>query len=352
MILTITPSESNPDGWDDGIPSEQNTDQKGAQAQVSANLENSLITAGLDWVNYKIETTWDPKESEYDNPALFLLAKTKLFDQRFIISGGLRYDEYKVEMKEGTGGTESDDHLSPRFGAAYLLTDNLKLRANYGEAFKMPSAKQLAGDFTSWWIHYVGNPNLKPETSKTYEGGLDFSYDSFNTGLTLFHTDFKDKIQTASTSGGDITWENVGKAEIAGVEADFSYDIGSAFAWDFELKPYVSFVYLTEYKDKETDEDLQYTASGLYGFSANLNFAYTGKQWITDYESGWPYQVIEKGSFSVANFTVSKKIINSNKYGGITIRGEIQNLFDKDYEYVQGYPMPGISFYLGLRYDY
>jgi vitamin B12 transporter len=83
-----------------------------------------------------------------------------------------------------------------------------------------------------------------------------------------------------------------------------------------------------------------------------LNFAYTGKQWITDYESGWPYQVIEKGSFTLANFTVSKKIINSKRYGGITIRGEIQNLFDKDYEYVQGYPMPGISFYLGLRYDY
>ena len=313
-------------------------------------------------MNYKIETTWDPKKSEYDNPAYFLLAKTRLFDERFIISGGLRYDDYEVEMKEGTGGSQSDDHFSPRVGVAYLLTDYLKLRANYGEAFKMPAARELAGDFVSWWIHYVGNPDLNPEKSKTYEGGIDFSYDSFTAALTYFSTDFKDKIETYTTPTGDTSWKNVGKAEIEGFEGELSYDIGAHFAWDFEVKPYVSFVYLTKYKDKETDKDLKYTsdrhisygitASELYGFSANLNFAYTGKQWITDYESGWPYQVIEKDSFTVANLTVSKKIWDTEKYGGFTLRGEIQNLFDKDYEYVKGYPMPGRSFFLGLRYNF
>jgi vitamin B12 transporter len=54
----------------------------------------------------------------------------------------------------------------------------------------------------------------------------------------------------------------------------------------------------------------------------------------------------------VANFTIAKKIVSSKKYGGITLRGEIQNLFDEDYEYVQGYPMPGRMFFLGLRYDF
>lgn len=357
----VNPTASNPDGWDNGIPSEQNTDQKGAQAQVSANLENSLITAGFDWVNYEIETTWDPKKSEYDNPALFLLAKTKLFDQRFIISGGLRYDTYEVEMKEGTGGTENDNHLTPRVGAAYLLTDNLKLRANYGEAFKMPSAKQLAGDFPGWFGNYVGNPNLDPEKSNTYEGGIDFFYNSFDSSLTFFHTDFKDKIQTASTPSGDTTWENVGKAEMEGIEGVFSYDVGTHFSWNCQVKPYVNFVYLTKYKDKETDEDLKYTSdvnmsygitvSDLYGFSANLNFAYTGTQKITDYQFG-TYQTIELSSFTVTNFTISKEIVHSNKYGGLTIKGEIQNLFDKNYQYVQGYPMPGIGFFIGLKYIY
>ncbi|MCK4469830.1 MAG: TonB-dependent receptor [Desulfobacterales bacterium] len=339
-----------------GSVSSQTTDNKGAQAQVSYDQEYFLVTAGFDWVNYEIETTWDPKESEYDNPAGFLLAKTRLFDKKLIITGGVRYDEYDVEMKRGQGGSQSDDHTSPRVGAAYLLTDWLKLRSNFGEAFKMPSAKQLAGDFTSYGKHYVGNPNLKPEKSETYEGGLDFSYASFDSSLTYFHTDFKDKIQTYTKTDGNESWKNLGKAEIEGIEGNLSYDVGSLFSWDYQIKPYVSFTYLTKYKDKETDKDLTYTSdihvsygitvSDLDGFSANLNLAYTGKQDIT-YPS-----TMTKGSFNVANFTISKKIINSEKYGGVTLRGEIQNLFDKDYSYVEGYPMPGRMFFLGLRYDF
>ncbi len=69
------------------------------------------------------------------------------------------------------------------------------------------------------------------------------------------------------------------------------------------MKPYVNFVYLTEYKDKETGEDLKYTPdlnvsygitfSGFNGFSSNLNFAYIGEQWVDDWESGvWPAPVI------------------------------------------------------------
>ena len=353
----VDPTASNPDGWDDGIPDEQKTDQKGAQAQVSYDQEYLLVTAGFDWVNYEIETTWDPKKSEYDNPAGFLMAKTRLFDKKFIITGGVRYDEYEVDMK-GNGKKESDDHTSPRVGVAYLLTDAFKLRANYGEAFKMPSAKQLAADFTVWGTHYVGNPNLKPEKSGTYEGGLDFSYASFDSSLTYFHSDFKDKIED---DGGwpDRTWKNVGKAEIEGVEGNLSYDVGCLFSWDYQVKPYVNFTYLTKYKDKEADEDLKYTSdlnvsygitvSDLDGFSANLNFYYTGEQSITDYEGG-TYATITQGSFTFANLTISKRIFDFKECGGITLRGEIQNLFDKDCEHVQGYPMPERSFFLGLGY--
>ncbi|MCD4755088.1 MAG: TonB-dependent receptor, partial [Deltaproteobacteria bacterium] len=174
------PVESDPSGWDAGVPSEQKTDQEGAQAQVSLNLEKFLVVAGFDWVNYEVKTTWDPEKSEYDNPAGFVLAKARLLDKRLILAGGLRYDEYDVKVKKGQGGDEDGDHVSPRAGVAYLITDFLKLRANYGEAFKMPSAKQLAGNFPGWSGNFVGNPDLDPEQSETYEGGLDFSYAHLN----------------------------------------------------------------------------------------------------------------------------------------------------------------------------
>ena len=91
-------------------------------------------------------------------------------------------------------------------------------------------------------------------------------------------------------------------------------------------------------------------------FSANLNFAYTGRKDVDDWESAgpptWVAPVIGEGGFTVANLTISKKVLKFEKYGGLTLRGEVRNLLDKDYHYVKGYPMPGRSFFLGLRYDY
>jgi vitamin B12 transporter len=362
----VDPVASNASGWDDGIPYEQKTDHRGTAAQFTYDKGLLFLTTGINWDNYKIESTSDPKESEYDNPAGYLLAKVRLFDKKLILSGGARYDEYEVKMKNPAGREESDRHLSPRAGIVWLLNDYLKWRANYGEAFRMPSAEEMAYDVWGWGAHTVGNPDLKPEKSSTWETGFDFAWNALATSVTWFHTDFKDKIQSVAKPGAINTWENIGEATIEGFEGEISYDIGALFSWDLEVKPYLSFTHLTKYDDDETGKELFYTEGEnvSYGisvshpddFSARLNFTYTGKKWIDDWENAgpptWVAPKIEEGGFTVADLTLSKKLFDFKKYGGITLKGEIQNLFDKDYHYVKGYPMPGRSFYLGMRYDF
>ncbi len=44
--------------------------------------------------------------------------------------------------------------------------------------------------------------------------------------------------------------------------------------------------------------------------------------------------------------------INKWSYSDVSVMTEIRNLFDENYAYVKGYPMPGINFYMGLRWDY
>lgn len=362
----VDPIASNAGGWDDGIPTEQKTDHKGASAQVSYDRGMLLLTTGMSWDNYKIESTFDPKENEYDNPAGYLLAKIRFLDKKLIFSGGARYDTYEVKMKNPAGREESDHNLSPRAGVAWLLNDYLKVRANYGEAFRMPAANELAYDLWSWGTHTVGNPNLKPEKSATYETGIDFAWNALASSLTWFHTNFKDKIQSVAKPGPISTWENIGGAKFEGFEGEMSYDIGALFSWSFEVKPYVSFTYLTKYEDDQTGKDLKYTekenvsygiaVSNRKDLSAGLNFVYTGKKMIDDWENAgpptWVAPEIEEGGFTVANLTLSKKLLDFKQYGGITLKGEIQNLFDEDYHFVKGYPMAGRSFYLGMRYDF
>lgn len=360
----VSPTASNPGPWfsDDGIPYEDNTDNQGVQAQISAKLNNWSITGGLDWVDYSIESSFTPQKSSYDNMAGFVLAKTSLLNDRLIANGGLRYDRYEVEVQEPPSNKEDDDHIAPSLGLAYSTTDWLKLRANYGQAFVMPGADQLAADYFSG-VTVVGNPNLKPETSQTIEGGFDIYQGSFYGGLTYFYTDFEDKIERIYLTDGSQSWENLGSSVISGLEGELGFDIGAFYNWIYEVRPYTQFTYLTQYEDNETNEDLLYTPDwsaslGVTviqqesGLSANLNFAYTGKQRIEDFENGWPAEVTTLGGFTVANLSMLKNLVSWERYGDLTLKAEILNLFNKDYAYVKGYPMPGRSFFVGLRYDY
>ena len=40
------------------------------------------------------------------------------------------------------------------------------------------------------------------------------------------------------------------------------------------------------------------------------------------------------------------------RHGDLVLRGEVGNVFDEDYAYVNGYPMPGRTVYLGLKWNY
>ncbi|WP_263373252.1 TonB-dependent receptor plug domain-containing protein [Granulicella aggregans] len=64
-----------------------------------------------------------------------------------------------------------DNVFSPSFAEAFRLTGNLRLRGAAGHGFRLPTYVDLNySDPTT-----IGNPNLKPETSWSYEGGLDWT---------------------------------------------------------------------------------------------------------------------------------------------------------------------------------
>lgn len=352
----------DPENYGDEHAYFRDTDQQGAQAQLTVKWDHAHVTAGFDWTYYAIDNTYTTGENTYDNPAAFLMAKTKLLDDKLIFSVGERYDRYEVESDDGQSTNETNWCTS--LGAAYKFTPGVSARVNYAEAFKMPTADQLYmyDDYSAWGFGiWSGNPDLDPEKSQTYEIGLDFSKGTFSSGVTYFYTNFENKISYAYDPVDDVTrYENVDGATISGIEGTLQCDIGDFFGWTYKLEPYASFTYLTEYQDEEENIDLQYTpewtasyglrfANSSIGFVSNLNFAYISEQDITDYE-GTGETTLD--GYTVADLTVSKTLFSFQKYGDVSIKADIRNLFDEAYAVIQGYPSPGRTFFVGLKYVY
>ncbi|MGC8774279.1 MAG: TonB-dependent receptor plug domain-containing protein [Chlorobaculum sp.] len=337
-------------------------DQQGAQAQVTWQPGALRLTAGFDWLKYELNSTLKPSWASYENPAGFVLGKYGLLDERLILTAGVRYDDYHVKMKASEGTSRSKDNFAHQAGVAWHVNDFLKFRGSYAEGFRMPSERELAANITTWSKTYIGNPDLKPESSDTYEVGMDLTFKGLNGSLTWFSTDYTDMIQTKAIAASTYTYLNIGSATVSGIEAELS----KVFALDsssWTLEPYAGYTYLLKYRDNTSGDDLLFTpqwnaSTGLRvhdgrGFNGAFNLAYTGKTLVQNYETG-SGEVVSKGGFTVVDLSVSKKFPFGGKGvkgPGITVKAEVNNLFDRDYQYVKGYPMPGRTFVFGLKAD-
>lgn len=107
-----------------------------------------------------------------------------------------------------------DAIFSPNVAAAFSLTHTLRLRASAGHGFRLPTYLDLYySDPTT-----IGNPNLKPESSWNYEGGLDWNPANgrFTFTATGFSLHQKDGIDYSKYSLAD-PWQ-------ANNVANFSYN--------------------------------------------------------------------------------------------------------------------------------
>ncbi len=342
-----------------GAPYTNDNDYQGAQAQVSFSRSILTLTGGLDWLKYDGETdsVWWPtkRETTQENMGLFLLAKLALLEERLILSGGLRYDYYKLEVP---GRDDDYNRTTPSFGVAWHALDWLTLRGNYGQSYRIPQPTAVLG-FNDGWYNYLPNPDLEPEKAQSWDVGFEIKHQSLDFGLSYFETYYKNKIASQSI-GGDYQYYNIdGTSKFKGIEAQAGYDLGEALDWPFMLRAYGTLTHLFLYEEPD-GSDVQFVSNtdmsyGLnfyhpgWGLDVDLRFIYFGHQNVNDWSTGGTARI---GGDTTADLYITQVVHASDEYGTLSIKGEVRNIFDKYYETIKYYPMPGRSFYLGLRYDY
>ncbi|SFU48550.1 ligand-gated channel protein [Xenorhabdus koppenhoeferi] len=157
----------------------------------------------------------------------------------FALTGGIRLD--KDEMFGA--------HWTPRLYGVWHADEQWTIKGGVSTAYRSPNLRQVA---PNWWQGTGGdgsavilsNPNLKPEKSVSEEISVIWNnQENLNIGLTVFNTDFKNKItefQTCNSktgkpqkcmplAGKDYVFiskrMNVGKANIRGIETTMNWDI-------------------------------------------------------------------------------------------------------------------------------
>ncbi|MBB3809030.1 FepA family TonB-dependent siderophore receptor [Pseudochelatococcus contaminans] len=194
-----------------------------------------------------------------------------LVTDKFILTPGLRFDHH----------SESGNNWSPSLNASYSITDEITLKAGIARAFKVPNLFQLNPNYlyTSMGngcpymygrpCYVIGNENLEPETSINKEVGLGYINESgWNAGITYFHNDFKDHIQSGTTPIGTYNgmavyqWENVPKAVIQGLEGNLIIPLHEKVRWSTNA------TYMIESKNKTDNQPLSLVPK--YTINSNL----------------------------------------------------------------------------------
>lgn len=155
----------------------------------------------------------------------------------------VRFDYYKLDPKADplfttAASGQSDTHLSPKIGVVWDATELVTLFANLAAGFKAPSPSQVNTGFANLVSNYksISNPELKPETSRTLEGGVRLHRDRWRVAVIGFAGEYDDFIEQVQVSGNFTAanpavyqYVNLSGVKISGAEAKGSFDLGAGF---------------------------------------------------------------------------------------------------------------------------
>lgn len=240
--------------YEDRVPEITNTVVDG---KVVAFLPDNILTVGGQYQYSKLKDSSLVSKGKFENSSMSVDQSALFVENEFtatddlILTGGLRLDHHETY----------GNHWNPRGYAVYYLTDEITIKGGVSSAFRAPTLREVSkgyGTSTEGGNGIIyGNPDLKPEKSVSEEISIAYNHESgFDASLTLFNTDFKNKLTSYNTGNPDplsnlnlYTYDNVGKANVKGVEVA----TGIPIAKDWKLS--ANYTY-TDSERKSDDEKL------------------------------------------------------------------------------------------------
>lgn len=235
--------------------------------------------------------------------------------------------------------TKKYDDVLPNVGANYRFGEHSQVFASYAQSTSLPrtdnlyQVKRLADGS-------IGNADLNPETSSTFEGGYRFQSGEVLFSASGWATTFKNRIVSSYDQDLGVTIDrNVGKVNQWGIDAGLGFSpterLSAYFSVsynDSEVQDNIAISATTfaATKGKELVETPKLTFSNrleyevIEGLTIGAQSKYVGERWVTDVND------LKVGSYVTTDLDVRYKLTKLG-FDKSSVQLNVINVFDKNY---------------------
>ncbi|AHV92147.1 tonB-dependent hemoglobin/transferrin/lactoferrin receptor family protein [Bordetella holmesii 30539] len=319
-------------------------------------------------------------------------------DGRYTLTPSLRYDHYEQKPQSSDGydsnansqGTlppsSSGGRFSPKLLGTWKAQEQVTFYAQYGFGYRAPNASELYTNYGGAGTYLrVGNPYLKPETSKGWELGTKLGDEALGGALSFFDNRYQNFIdKNVPIDASSLQWQPgwagqypLGVTGIVNRDRVRIYGAEASAHWKFapNWRTWGSLAWAVG-KDQGTGQYL----NSIPALKAVLGLGYARDQWgvdatltaarkhnkveYPDASSATPYPDFQAPGYGVVDLMAYWRPATVK---GMQVQLGVFNLFDKKYweainvptagataiaRPVDWYTEPGRSVRLSLTYQY
>jgi vitamin B12 transporter len=302
-----------------------------------------------EWINSFFVGPWSTstvgleyRHEEGDNKGVFKSAthtKSFFFEQQFrffdriFLTGGVRIDD------SSAFGT----HTTPRGSAAFVIKETgTRIRGSAGAGFRAPTLNEL-------FFPGFSNPDLQPETSFSWDVGVDQTFwrERIRLGLTVFYNKFDNLIRFVPINTFPfVAAINVARARASGVEFTGEADL---------LKNLVASVNYTYTDSEDLSTDRWLAREPQHRWNIGITWEPIRRlQLFTQIHVVTRQFESEQAGFNSGHTRIdvggNYRLID--KYGVLQfldLTARVNNILNEGYAEVRGFPALGTAFLLGAR---
>jgi iron complex outermembrane receptor protein len=312
--------------------------------------QNYLIT-GLDIQRDLVDSIPDSimfGKHQVNNFALYAQDEHE-FSKKFTLTIGLRYDFNKLV------GGNLQTQLSPKLALVYSPLETWSLRFLAGRAFRAPSiAERFFKKEIAAGIPFKPNPDLRAEKMTSLEFGSRFRMNTWaELDLAFFHYNYDNMIYWINISEEEgingllFQVRNLNKARIQGVEVTLNVHPVRFWSANFNYT-YLDAKDLSEIRENDI---LAYKIRHALSFVSSLHAG----PWFLNLDGRYNSKVEEIFIFDEKDEPDAFLVINAKlqRRLGRTLKLSVgvNNIFNRQYEELARYRMPGRTWIFGSSFE-